>query len=506
MNTEIVSHSVTYSVQKPFIYSFNLDWYSLGVFYWSNTLVSLVQLCIISTFYATLGYFFSEQHAVDGYSINWNRYGQFVFVVWLTGLFTQSLGQLIGSIILDNMEMAIVVSQMCYTFMIMLNDFFLKVEDLNNIVMEYLSSLASLKYITRYLIYIFYGIDRCNEEHEFSLVLVKHQTDPNSIIEYIVRVFITMAIIRLITFIYLYCKFNTFVNHLQVRLYSKGRQQERYEEHCSEKNVTITFRLMMKDFHQNRLPLTTEIDFSNFAETKSPKEKHQFTFIHNKVIIGWRNLSLYGSSSIFEIGNVSFNPTTKCRKIILQNLNGEFRFGTLNALMGTSGAGKTSLLKVLNGQYRTRLSEKTQFYLSKFTKIETCFITQDVSGHLLPGLTAKQMLIYASRLKNRQLMNQKNTESKENKPRFNKIDHEKIALNLLSDLNLEDTANTKVDQCSGGERKRLALALELTTFQMPNLICIDEPTSGLDSNSAEIVSQLKLYSTLVIVLIIYNLI
>ena len=262
----------------------------------------------------------------------------------------------------------------------------------------------------------------------------------------------------------------------------------------------------MKDFHQNRLPLTTEIDFSNFAETKSPKEKHQFTFIHNKVIIGWRNLSLYGSSSIFEIGNVSFNPTTKCRKIILQNLNGEFRFGTLNALMGTSGAGKTSLLKVLNGQYRTRLSEKTQFYLSKFTKIETCFITQDVSGHLLPGLTAKQMLIYASRLKNRQLMNQKNTESKENKPRFNKIDHEKIALNLLSDLNLEDTANTKVDQCSGGERKRLALALELTTFQMPNLICIDEPTSGLDSNSAEIVSQLKLYSTLVIVLIIYNLI
>jgi len=68
------------------------------------------------------------------------------------------------------------------------------------------------------------------------------------------------------------------------------------------------------------------------------------------------------------------------------------------------------------------------------------------------------------------------------------IDHEAIAVSLLSELDLASTEHTKVERCSGGERKRLALALELTSRQMPNLVCIDEPTSGLDSNSAEIVS------------------
>ncbi|OTF80191.1 hypothetical protein BLA29_015535, partial [Euroglyphus maynei] len=63
--------------------------------------------------------------------------------------------------------------------------------------------------------------------------------------------------------------------------------------------------------------------------------------------------------------------------------------------MGPSGAGKTSLLNVLNGRSKTRLSETTEFYLSKFTPIRVCYLTQEVSGHLLPGLTAKQSLIYA---------------------------------------------------------------------------------------------------------------
>ncbi len=59
----------------------------------------------------------------------------------------------------------------------------------------------------------------------------------------------------------------------------------------------------------------------------------------------------------------------------------------------------------------------------------------------MKGLTAKQMLIYASKLKN---VNHQN------------VDHESIALKLLDELNLADTIDTKVENLSGGECKRLA--------------------------------------------------
>lgn len=77
------------------------------------------------------------------------------------------------------------------------------------------------------------------------------------------------------------------------------------------------------------------------------------------------------------------------------------------------------------------------------------------------------------------------------------IDHEGIALKMLDELSMSEVANRKVQHCSGGEQKRLALALELTSLHMPNLICIDEPTSGLDSNTSEKVKKYYNYYILI---------
>jgi ABC-type multidrug transport system ATPase subunit len=91
------------------------------------------------------------------------------------------------------------------------------------------------------------------------------------------------------------------------------------------------------------------------------------------------------------------------------------------------------------------------------------------------SLTAKQNLIYASKLKN-SFYDQY-------------IDHEMNVSTIMSELMIEDTVNTKVRNCSGGEQKRLAIGIELTALNKPNLIMFDEPTTGLDSNVAEVVSH-----------------
>ena len=131
------------------------------------------------------------------------------------------------------------------------------------------------------------------------------------------------------------------------------------------------------------------------------------------------------------------------------------------------------MLKCINGQNKAGIGEATEFFVSKERSIKSCFIVQDEKEHLLMGLTGGESLIYASRLKN------SSTEKS--------LDHSKNAKILMKDLMISDTANTIVKNCSGGEMKRLAIAMELTSFVKPNLICFDEPTSGLDSNAAELV-------------------
>ncbi|CAG2165982.1 unnamed protein product [Oppiella nova] len=189
-------------------------------------------------------------------------------------------------------------------------------------------------------------------------------------------------------------------------------------------------------------------------------------FLRNKLCIAWTDLTL----------KVSGNWFTD-EKVILNGINGYFEFGSLNALMGPSGAGKTTLLKCIFGRNRAKLSDETRIYLSKSKRIRTCFVSQDVSEHLLNGLTAKEALIYASKLKNT----------------YDDIDHELHVTKLMNDLLISDIADNYCEDCSGGQQKRLVLAMELTANIMPNLICIDEPTSGLDSNSSEVVIECLKY-------------
>ena len=140
--------------------------------------------------------------------------------------------------------------------------------------------------------------------------------------------------------------------------------------------------------------------------------------------------------------------------------------------MGPSGAGKTTLLKCLNGRKLNKLSPGSKIFTARGI-IKTCFIKQDIYEHLLEGLTVRQTLLYASKLKNSRILK--------------KLDHKQIVSDLMEELLISDTADNRVESCSGGEQKRVIVCAELTAHIKPEVLLIDEPTSGLDSNGAEVV-------------------
>ena len=86
----------------------------------------------------------------------------------------------------------------------------------------------------------------------------------------------------------------------------------------------------------------------------------------NNICIGWRNLD--------------YSVKLSCQrgvKHILCSLNGSFRFGTLNGLMGPSGAGKTTFLNVLSGQVPfDNLGRGSEMYYAP--NIKYCYIEQHV--------------------------------------------------------------------------------------------------------------------------------
>ena len=179
----------------------------------------------------------------------------------------------------------------------------------------------------------------------------------------------------------------------------------------------------------------------------------------------WKDLTLY-RYSIFN--NKSF--------VILNEINGLAEFGTLTAVMGPSGSGLTSLLKCLNGFngiIDSYLSEGSKIFSNKKFKISSTFIDNNEKDYLIMGLTVKQNLMYASKLKNSLIEG------------F--VDHKTNVKTVMSELMISDVANNTTKKCSGGELKRLAIAMELIAIDKPNLVLIDEPTTGLDSHVASVV-------------------
>ncbi|MEU7721551.1 FHA domain-containing protein [Streptomyces tibetensis] len=155
------------------------------------------------------------------------------------------------------------------------------------------------------------------------------------------------------------------------------------------------------------------------------------------------------------------------RKTLLDHVSFPVGEKCLLAVVGPSGAGKSTLLNALTGQrpanHGTVLYDGRDLYRDYAELRQRIgLVPQDDILHA--QLTVRKALSYAAELRFPQ-----DTAKAERRARVDEV---------IRELGLEQRADQPVHSLSGGQRKRVSVALELLT--KPSLLFLDEPTSGLD--------------------------
>ncbi|MFD7703871.1 FHA domain-containing protein [Streptomyces caelestis] len=183
-----------------------------------------------------------------------------------------------------------------------------------------------------------------------------------------------------------------------------------------------------------------------------------------------------------DTGEVSFSArhltvTVDGGKQILKDVSFGVPEKSLIAVIGPSGSGKSTLLKALTG-YRPAnqgevLYDNRNLY-KQFAELRQRIGLVPQDDILHKELTVKKALKYAAKLRF-----PADTTAAERQSRIDEV---------LRELKLDIHKDKKVTSLSGGQRKRVSVALELLT--KPSLIFLDEPTSGLDPGMDRDVMQL----------------
>ncbi|KAH7081670.1 ABC transporter-like protein [Paraphoma chrysanthemicola] len=168
-------------------------------------------------------------------------------------------------------------------------------------------------------------------------------------------------------------------------------------------------------------------------------------------------------------------PNRSHVKTILDDVSAEMPSGTLTAIIGGSGSGKTSLLNQMSGRMqgkRLASSGRTLFNgAADPSSVRSAYvIQQDI---LLHTLTVRETLTYAAQLRLPSSVSQ--------------AERKQLVEEVILELSLKEAADTRIGNhahkgCSGGEKRRTSIGVQL--LSNPSLLWLDEPTTGLDSTSA----------------------
>lgn len=173
---------------------------------------------------------------------------------------------------------------------------------------------------------------------------------------------------------------------------------------------------------------------------------------------------------------VKIYKTSEVEVVALQGLDLDVKRGELMAIVGNSGSGKSTLLNMLGGldkpsagslivDGKNLLKFSDRDYMD-YKRNTVGFVWQNNARNLIPYLTAVQNVEMPMLLKG----------SKQRRER---------ALDLLNKVGLSHRAGSRLDQMSGGEQQRVAIAIALANS--PKLLLADEPTGAVDTKTSKVI-------------------
>lgn len=173
---------------------------------------------------------------------------------------------------------------------------------------------------------------------------------------------------------------------------------------------------------------------------------------------------------------VKIYKTSEIEVVALQGLDLMVKRGELMAIVGNSGSGKSTLLNMLGGLDRPSAGQLfvDGKNLLKFTdkdyvdykRSTVGFVWQNNARNLVPYLTAVQNVELPMLLQGRKKRRER-------------------ALELLDKVGLLKRKNSRLDQMSGGEQQRVAIAIALANT--PKLLLADEPTGSVDTKTSNVI-------------------
>ncbi|HQU93845.1 MAG TPA: FHA domain-containing protein, partial [Pyrinomonadaceae bacterium] len=194
------------------------------------------------------------------------------------------------------------------------------------------------------------------------------------------------------------------------------------------------------------------------------------------------NISVYDSRAKTRIDAVNLfrevkNRSGRGKVTLLDGVSLSIQPNEFVGLLGPSGAGKSSLIEAMNGNRPAQSGNVLVNNQDLYRNLDS--LKQSIGYVPQDDIIHKELSVYRTLYYVAKLRLSRDVSSKE-------IDQ--IVNEVLDVTGLAERRDVQVSQLSGGQRKRVSMAVELIT--KPSIIFLDEPTSGLDPSTEEKIMKL----------------